>query len=124
MSKTRADSLFSILSNVLVANNAIDWLTLSMQLPLSGLGRMLVKHCELANWDLANKVMTLTLEESQNTLLSVQRQTQIQDALKSHLGMEIKLIIKLGAVKGVGFDIRINRNGWRYCSRKIKKVVL
>jgi len=78
----------------------LDWLSLSMQLPLSGLGRMLVKHCELANWDLPNKVMTLTLEESQNTLLSVQRQTQIQDALKSHLGMEIKLVIKLGAVKG------------------------
>ncbi len=78
----------------------LNWLELSTQLPLTGLGRMLVKHCELAKWDADNKVMILTLEESQNTLLSVQRQTQIQDALKSHLGMDIKLTIKLGAVKG------------------------
>lgn len=82
------------------SSTAWNWLELCNQLPLTGLGRMLVKHCELAKWDEDNKVMILTLEESQNGLLSAQRQAQIQDAIKSHLGMDIKLTIKLGAVKG------------------------
>lgn len=79
---------------------AFNWVELCAKLPLSGLSRMLVKHCVLEKWDAENKVMTLILEESQKTLLSAQRQTQIQDALKSHFASEIKLTIKIGAIEG------------------------
>ncbi len=79
-------------------NTTLDWLVLGNQLPLSGLSRMLVKHCVLSKWDGRN--MWLTLEESQKTLLSPLRQTQIQEALKSQLGVDVKLTIQLGVVEG------------------------
>lgn len=80
------------------SNTTIDWLVLGNQLSLSGLSRMLVKHCVLSKWDGRN--LSLTLEESQKTLLSPLRQAQIQEALKNQLGVEVKLTIELGVVEG------------------------
>lgn len=76
----------------------INWLEMSAKLPLTGLSRMLVKHCVLAKWDGHN--MVLTLEESQKTLISPLRQAQIQEALKNQLGVDVKLTIELGVVEG------------------------
>ncbi|MCS5712284.1 DNA polymerase III subunit gamma/tau [Candidatus Berkiella aquae] len=93
-----APAAVSVQANLASSASEINWLELSAKLPLSGLTRMLVKHCILTKWDGRN--MVLTLEESQKTLVSPLRLAQIQDALKSQLGVEVKLTIELGVVQG------------------------
>lgn len=76
----------------------LDWENLTNQLPLSGLARILVKHCIVGGWD-GSTQLNLILDSSQKACLNTQRQVQIQEAISQQLGRSIHLKISLGEVQ-------------------------
>lgn len=77
-------------------NTPFVWSEVVTQLPLSGLTRLLAKHCVVQKWD--GKQLHLVLDEAQKACFNPTRQAHIQAAIRKVLGEEIQVTLTLGAV--------------------------
>lgn len=71
----------------------LDWNEIVDKLALSGLNRVLVKHCIVSKWD--GQQLLLTLDPSQQSCLNSQREAQIQQALSQYLNQALRLKIQV-----------------------------
>lgn len=75
------------------------WLTMTSQLRLSGMPKMLAQHCEVKHF--SSEEIELRLPEMHRHLLDKSYQGRLQAALQEHLGKPVRLKVSVGASTGV-----------------------
>lgn len=83
------------------------WLTITSQLKLSGMPKMLAQHCEVKRF--SPEEIELRLPEMHRHLLDRSYQGRLQAALQEHLGKPIRLKVSVGASTGLSPAERENR---------------